>query len=332
MSTTTITTRVTADNSCKVGNVTTSVTFEPSQKERLMRSQHFAASQPLPNRGILLRAYDPQTGNGQIKIRVRKSSIDATRFFVRMGGIGTPVLPMPDPLNVTGLVELMDPDNDGVFGADNVNVLGIPQVAPRANNQRIQVGAYAGNGQLLESSNFGFMAIPPTTTVSVSAKGCLFFAYAGYGAPLPRAGEKLPDNFPTSVCVPMDAGNVIVSVSTGQTWNNGSTNTDAGGDVAQVNPTHPDYIHGDLFSQHFETGGPLPDNMLVGMWDYGAENVLDPNACKEMQMPFLPPLKIPLPESVPPEEVPPTFLLLGSHSDEDWSNHSGKLDVLITWS
>ncbi len=306
-----------------------------------LRSRYHRMIKPQANRGILLTNY--AANKGEIVVELIRTDPAAKHYFMRIGNFAANfnlAANIPDPLNPpNGHIEIPN-DNNDTFRLANVQVNGIPPVAPRANNYRIAIGAYANGGGLLESVTFGFIAIPGATPVSVTvpAKGCLFFAYTPFGVALPK-NEKLLESLPCFVPAPIDASTVGIVVPAGQTWNNEHGACDANGAPAGDNDTTIDaYFTSALGSENMKRLNKAPqpvgvflDGLLTAMWDYGPENASDVNACAQMPIGTAGANLIVTKIGPTDDRIMPNNLLFGLHTDDDWSTQSGSLNVQLTW-
>lgn len=316
------------------------------------RSDDFDPVQPLLGRGVMLRNYNSVNQTGIITVTMHRSNNTVNSMYCRVGPT-TPALTMPPVAPPAGAVDpiqlTQDPLNLDNFSNANVPIANIPQAVvlgpnnQQVMNQQIIVGSYNAAGNLQGTTTFQFVAVPQNSTVIVLAKGCLFFAYTPAGIALPRPGEALPTNYPTSLAVPVDAAQVTASMpGAAQTWtNSGNVLSGPSGQPGDFDITSMDYITTALHSQYMKRlDGPnapqLLDGLLASMWDIGEGNSSDPNACVEF------PLGMPLttPASTNLVTIPAAFnnatrsllnLLLGMHQAQNWAGSNGQLTVTLTW-
>jgi hypothetical protein len=310
----------------------------------------FRRIRPLTNRAILVRRIN---NTDMIYVTVRRLNLlEVASICCKVGNLTDTPFTLPDPIDPANLpagVFQLPLVADNIFQA-SVPVLNIaPAIAisPLPNtvipNQKIVIAGYNANLSRCDPITFPFIAILQNSTVSVSAKGCLFFAYAqelnATSAP-PRTGESLSTNRPTFVPVPIDEDFLRVNISVPneagatQKWNNsGAILVDAAGEAGDFDITNADYISDNYYSNNIKklsaAGPELLDGSLVSMWDMGFDNSSDSQLCVETS--------IGLQKMVDKPQVSSSLgedrfnLLLGQHAEADWSKSSLALNVSLEW-
>lgn len=317
----------------------------PVQFRLIPYSIHFRASQPLPNRGILMRNFVDNgngTGNGQIVINVNKPATSGAQDFAAVVGDLATALALPNNYAAVPAAAKLTQVGMTTTYTRMADVVNIPIAAHRNNNYKVLIAAYDNTGARIETEAFAFVAMPPRAVVRVSAGACLFLAYTSFGVATPN-GEVLPDHSPAEAIAAIDATSVRVSVlpigGVDQTWSyNGENYTTANGETnlmigfTNPNTTNALYRTAALGSTNIKASGALLHHRLVGMWDFGPENAADFNACQETDI-GVGTATLSVPQIVSGTEIlTPIKLLLGAHSSENWTNNTGSLDVTLEWS
>lgn len=323
-------------------------TTKDSLPIRPLDSRDFSMIQPLAGRGVLLRNY--AANNGVITVSLRRVDLNADRFYCKVGDSELAATP-PDNLNdLTGLTQLRRVGPGQIFQAHNVQITGIQPLAPSENNKWIGIGSYAANGAVREKSMFQFIAVPQTSTASVNARNCLFFAYTSDTVQLlyPPA-EKFPECRPYKAAAPIDAAHVLISVSPDgnnapKKWTHSGgqsgvpVSVPASGQVGDPDETDHRYVDSNFLSQNIkplDRNAPtenLWEGLLTGMWDFGVTDGI-PNATEVMSIGTGLGLDAALLLGVPQSSsLPVLSLRLGSHQELNWGVASGSLEVSLTWS
>lgn len=201
-----------------------------------------------------------------------------------------------------------------------------PTELPQDANRVLLVGGFSSDGQLLdEVIGEKFFKLMPSR-VGVSAKACLFMAFADGGHNGPD-GETVANNKPVKIAVPHNATSVTLTAGD-QLWRHdlhSSTVSDADGraspSVALENTAG--YVNANLHSLNISGHGtPRPLNLLVALLNYGeGQDCPIVNVGKG-------PTEVPLPQQGG-SGPRPAAVHLGFHDGHEWTNNEGEIEVKI---
>ncbi len=295
-----------------------------------LRSSELAIEKPTPGQMLLA------DGNGKVRVQIRKLG-NGVRFFGRIYDATVPpnqrTVPDNAPVNPSDYFELSNGGSGTTYSYD-ATVLN-PTNAPRRNNRVVVVGAYDSDDALINGSEAacGFMLMPRTFQVNVSAKCCIWMTFAPTGTVNQQYNESVQEYLPVSLGIPDNASQILLEAISGE-WRHDpaeSAKSDANG-RSLAKPLEKPNLYRDnpaLYAQNF-TGPNDEDlatynielNKLIAFLDYGPENynkiIKVGNAATTVLIPSTTPR--------------PSFLQLAFHDGFQWSNNSGSVSVKVTWS